>query len=156
MKYQSKFETMTSYRMKKKTTNQERALMGTSNGFYECPISHTIVTHETLTELAMESSPAYQLKEEIITTSNSVGRVAPDTLSVIYDNIDINRESADMVTEAISASLVTRNEVIPTHNTPGQIPFDAPNVTYDYIDEPEISHDIGLEGCPAYESHSRL
>ena len=103
--------------------------------------------------LAMEASPPYQTQEEVIITNNSVGRVAPDTLNVMYDFIDISRESSDTVTEALSASLMTRNEVMLTPDTPRQIPFGTQNVTYDYIDEHEILHDVALEGCSAYGSH---
>ena len=71
---------------------------------------------------------------------------------MIYYNIEIGRESPDTVTEAFSANLMTRSEVTPTHDTSGQISFDAPNVIYECTDEPEILHDIALEGYPAYES----
>ena len=156
MKYYFKFETMTSYRMKRKVPNQERTLLERSRLVSEYPSAHEIVTHETLTERTMESSPAYQMEEDVITTNNSVQRVAPDTLSVIYDSIAIDRESADVGTEAFSASLLPRNEVIPRYDTPGQISFGPPSVTYDYIDGNEISHDISLQDCPAYESRQLL
>ena len=78
-------------------TNQELSLT-TSKVIYDY-----IDGQEVATDIAMETSLAYQIRKDIITTQGSPGTIELSTSNVIYDCIDEHDTSSDIVMEASPA-----------------------------------------------------